>query len=230
MRLRNVLFSILCGACMTLSAHGVDSLSSEVLADGVGMMYVPERSIYEIRKANRERQWQRLIPTHLKLQYAGSIGFMSLGVGWSYGKSNQWETDLMFGFVPKYDSDKNKLVFTVKQSYIPWIVRFGDSDFNFKPLACGVFFSSVLTGDFWISEPDRYPGGYYNFSTRFRANIFLGQRITYFHPREKRTYIQGCSLYYEFSACDADLVTFFGDKCIKIEDILSLALGLKVHL
>ena len=230
MKLRDVLFSLLCGACLTLSAHGADSLNAAELPEGVSVMYVPERSMYEIYKAKFERQWQRLIPTHLKVQYAGSIGFMSLGVGWSYGKSNQWETDVMLGYLPKYDSDENKFVLTLKQSYIPWSARFGDTDFNFKPFVCGFFFSSVLNGNFWTSEPDRYPGGYYNFSSRLRVNIFLGQRITYFHPREKRRYIQGCSLYYELSACDTDLVTFFGDKCIRFEDILSLALGVKVHL
>lgn len=58
----------------------------------------------------------------------------------------------------------------------------------------------------------------------------MGQRITYCRPNEKRTFAQGISLYYEFSACDTDLITCFGDRCIKFKDIISLAIGLKVHL
>lgn len=226
MKWRSAVFSLMVGAAGTLWAQEpADTLSAAQLEKETF-----EPSVYELRMARRMRRWQRLIPSHYKLQFAGSIGLFSLGPGWTYGRSNQWETDLMFGFLPKFESDEAKLVFTLRQSYIPWNIQFGRSDFGFKPLSCGLFFSSVLNDDFWVSEPSRYPGGYYGFSTRLRANIFLGQRFTYYWADDKRAFAQGVSFYYEFSVCDTDLITFFGDRCIKFKDILSLALGLKVHI
>lgn len=226
MRLRNVVFSLLWGAAGLVSAQ--TSPDSSVLSRLDETEFDP--SVYERRKVKRIHRWERLIPSHYKVQFAGSIGMFSIGPGWTYGRSNQWETDLMFGFLPKFESDEMKLVFTIRESYVPWNLQIGHSDYAFKPLTCGLFLSSVLNHDFWVSEPGRYPGGYYGFSTRIRSNLFLGQRITYYRPEAKRTFAQGLSLYYELSVCDTDLLTFFGDKCIKFKEILSLALGLKLHL
>ena len=36
-----------------------------------------------------------------------------------------------------------------------------------------------FSDDFWTSEPERYPRGYYGFSTRIRTHIFLGQRVRF---------------------------------------------------
>lgn len=231
MRLRSVLFSLLFGVACALSAWNGEQEERAV----PGIFLGEEKdsaaaSLYERHMDRRMRRWQRLIPNHYKMQYAGSIGVVSAGPGWTYGRSRQWETDLMFGLLPRFESEEVKLVFALRQSYVPWDIRLVDYDFSWKPFSCGLFFSSVLNHNFWVSEPERYPGGYYGFSTRLRANFFMGQRITYCRPNEKRTFAQGISLYYEFSACDTDLITCFGDRCIKFKDIISLAIGLKVHL
>lgn len=188
------------------------------------------RSVYARRMEKRMKRWQRIIPSHYKLQFAGSIGVASLGAGWTYGRKDQWETDLMLGILPKFESNEGKAVFTLKQSYIPWNVRLGHSNFTFKPFTVGLFFSSILNDEFWAGEPDRYPSGYYGFSTRVRINLCMGQRFTYYIPEHKRTHARGVSLYYEFSACDTDFCTFFGDRCIKFRQIVSLALGMKLHI
>ncbi len=231
MRLRSVVFSLLgCVASVVSAQDAVSSVPADTLLLSASVPEVAELSVYERRMIKRMRRWQRLIPRHYKMQFAGSIGVVSLGAGWTYGRSDQWETDLMFGFLPKFESEEAKIVFTVRQSYIPWKIALGDRGFAYRPLSCGVFFSSVLNHNFWVSEPGRYPGGYYGFSTRLRANIFAGQRIGYYRPDDKRVLAQGISLYYEFSTCDTDLITCFGDRNVKFKDIISLAVGVKVHL
>ena len=45
--------------------------------------------------------WNSLIPNLSHLQYAGDIGMISMGMGWDYGKHNQWETFLIFGITPR---------------------------------------------------------------------------------------------------------------------------------
>lgn len=65
----------------------------------------------------RYEGWERMKPTHVKMQYAGGMGVLSTGVGWDYGKRRQWETDVLLGYLPaKYASDF-LLTLTVKQNY-----------------------------------------------------------------------------------------------------------------
>ena len=220
MRLSVVVFSLCLAWCRPLALSGQDVESRPDSA----------RTRYEKMMTRRMEAWRRLIPDHYKWQFAGSIGVVSLGTGWTYGKKQQWETDLFLGFLPKFESDRHKVVFTVKQSYVPWRLRVKESPWVVQPLSCSFFLSSVLNEKFWTREPDRYPKGYYGFSTRIRANLSLGQRIMFDIPDVSDWLVQEVSLYYELGACDTDLCTFFGDRTIKFKDILSLAIGLKVHI
>ncbi len=78
---------------------------------------------YDRRVHRYRRHWEALIPTHTKIQFAGNMGLLSFGTGWDYGRRNQWETDVFFGVLPKYDSKRTKLTFTVKQNYLPWSLQ-----------------------------------------------------------------------------------------------------------
>lgn len=220
MRLNAVLFS-LCLICLCLPVRAQHAETERQDSTPTRYMKMTER---------RMAAWQRLIPDHYKAQFAGSIGMVAAGPGWTYGKKLQWETDLLFGFLPKFESEHNKLVFTVKQSYVPWRMRIGKSAWVVQPLSCSLFLSSVLNEKFWTREPDRYPKGYYGFSTRIRANLSLGQRIMFDIPDVSDWLVQDISVYYELGACDTDLCTFFGDRSIKFKQILSLALGIKLHI
>lgn len=184
---------------------------------------------YERLMTRRTERWQRLLPDHTKAQFAGSIGIGALSIGWTYGKKEQWETDIFIGFLPKFESESHKAVLTLKETYLPWRIRIAQSDWVIQPLTCSFFLSSILNNKFWTREPDRYPKGYYGFSTRIRANLSLGQRIMYDLPDVSDWWFQDVSLYYELGACDTDFCTFFGDRSIKFKDILSLSAGIKLH-
>lgn len=124
--------------------------------------------------------WERLLPTHVKAQYAGGMGFLSAGYGWDYGRKCRWETDMMIGVLPKAYSDRTHMTFTLKQNYIPWSIRCGER-FAVEPLSCGIYMNFISGEDFWIREPDRYPGDqYYNFTSRLRFHLYVGQRFTFY--------------------------------------------------
>jgi len=184
---------------------------------------------YERRVEKYRSQWDKLIPTHQKIQYAGGMGLISLGVGWDYGKNDQWETDVFLGFLPKYSTKENKITFTVKQNFIPWDNRINKL-FSYEPLACGLYINTIFNGDFWVSEPDKYPNGYYSFSTKMRFNIFLGQRITLHLPPDKRFFSRSVTAFYEISSNDLYLVSAFGNSSLKPTDYLRLSFGLKFQL
>lgn len=186
-------------------------------------------SRYNRFNERRERVWETLMPDHAKLQFAGSIGMFSGGVGWTYGRKKQWETDILIGFLPKFESEKAKAVLTLKESYIPWKVRLKHSQWYLQPLSCSLFMSSVLSGEFWAREPDKYPNGYYGFSTRIRFNLSMGQRVAYVLKDPDNWWFNEVAAYYELGACDTDFITFFGDRTIRFYQILSLAIGMKLY-
>lgn len=186
-------------------------------------------SRYDKRVHRYRNHWESLIPTHTKLQFAGNMGLLSLGTGWDYGKRNQWETDIFFGILPKYQSNRTRITMTLKQNYIPWSRDLG-KQFSLEPLACGMYFNTVFGSEFWTNEPDRYPKGYYGFSSRVRIHIFLGQRLTYDIPPRFRLGARAVTFFYELSTCDLYVVSAFTNKYLKPKDYLSLSFGLKMQL
>jgi len=177
---------------------------------------------------NYRAGWGILIPEYAKLQYAGSMGFLSLGGGWDYGKRKQWETDLFIGFLPHYSTSKNKITFTLKQNYIPWKLDVG-SKFIIEPLTTGLYLNTIWGRDFWVKELEKYPNSYYAFSSKIRINVFVGQRITY-KFKEDREIFKSATFFYEVSTNDLYLLSAVNNSYLKPKDYLVLSLGLKVQM
>lgn len=172
--------------------------------------------------------WERLTPTHVKLQFAGGIGIVSAGFGWDYGRKCRWETDVLLGYVPKFDSRSGHATFTVKQNYIPWSIACTPR-FAIEPFTCSVYVSVITGQEFWTRIPERYPTrSYYSMPTKLRAYLSLGQRFTWYF-REKRK-MRCLTAYYELGTCDYYIVTKLSNKYIGLTDIFSLSLGLKLQL
>ena len=169
--------------------------------------------------------WTSLMPTYTKVQYAGGMGLVSYGFGWSYGNNKQWETDAFLGFIPRYSSDQSKFTMTLKQNFIPWRKKLNET-WTFEPLECGIYFNTVFSDEFWTKEPDRYPKGYYNFSTRVRTHLFIGQRLCFNIPDKKRFLSRSITAFYEISTCDLYVVSAFTNH-LSPNDYLRLSFGLK---
>ena len=206
----------------------VDSLRSqkeiEQVADSL------EMSRYERRMKRYRSFWQSLQPSQFIMQNAGNMGLLSFGLGWNYGKRNQWETHLLFGWIPKYKGHSVRMTMTLKETYIPWNKRLGE-EWRLEPLTVGLYANTVFGKAFWRSQPSRYPDKYYQFlSTRVRLNVFLGQRITVIIPNNKRKFVKSMTAFYELSTCDLYIRCMFQDSSVKLKDIVGLSLGLKMQI
>lgn len=171
--------------------------------------------------------WRRLKPTHAKLQYAGGMGMFAAGTGWDYGKRCQWETDFLLGFLPKrYAGENARFTFTVKQNYIPWSISI-DEHWAVEPFYCGLYMTTITGEEFWKREPGKYPNKYYNFSTKIRPYIFIGQRFG-FSP--SHDLLRNVSAYYEVSTCELYIVSKATNRSLRMKDILRFSFGIKVQL
>lgn len=181
---------------------------------------------YDRRVHHYRRSWSALLPTQSVLQTFGNMGLFSLGVGWDYGKRGQWETQLLFGLIPKFDSSHAKVTMTLKENYIPWSTNLGKG-WAFEPLECGLYFTTVFGKDFWTKQPSKYGSGYYPFSTRIRPNIFLGERFTKEIPSNKRKFVKSLTFFYELSTCDIYFMRFYRNGSAGFWDVFGLSLGVK---
>lgn len=187
--------------------------------------------------------WRGLIPSHTKLQLAGGVGTLSAGVGWCYGKRDQFETDFLIGHIPKYSSDKSRATFTLKETISPWEIDFSPkgllSDLSFAPLRFGVYANATFGDDFWTFEPGRYPDKYYKFSSGWRFHLFIGEELTLhlnrnksrkysrnLHDREESN-VRNLSFYYELHTYDLMGISAFTNKELKFWDVMSLSFGIK---
>ena len=182
------------------------------------------------RRMERYRSaWQSLIPTQFVVQNAGNMGLFSLGVGWNYGRRKQWETHLLVGRMPKYRSTRGKMTMTLKENFIPWRISVGRG-WDVEPLTTGLYLNTVFGHEFWEHQPSRYPDKYYEFmSTKFRLNVFLGQRITKTVPNNRRKFIKSITAFYELSTCDLYIRSMIQDSNVHLNDIVDLSLGVKLQ-
>lgn len=90
---------------------------------------------YDARIERYVAGYSALIPKYAKVQFAGSIGLASVGLGWDYGKNGRWETDVLIGVVPRLESNRAKMTFTVRECLVPWDIPIRQSAFQFRPAA-----------------------------------------------------------------------------------------------
>lgn len=198
-----------------------------VLISGLISHSLLAQDLYQKKIDRYKSGWEKMIPRYSKLQYAGSMGMLSIGTGWNYGRDH-WETDIWLGLVPRYSDRHAMVTFTVKQHYIPWNIALGHK-YSIAPLRCGLYINTLLDRDFWIKNPDKYPKGYYTFSTRIRSHIFAGQSITRNLNKENRLW-KSISAYYELSTCDLYLISRITNRYLKAKDYLSIGFGIKLQI
>lgn len=215
--------AFLCAVAMTLSAVSV--CGAQDAPDSLAYRKKIEAELkYEHRMDRRADFWSKLVPDMWAVQFAGGLGMISAGLGWDYGKNKQWETQIMLGFLPKRYNYHSYWTFTLREFFVPWRLKINDS-WSVRPLTVALSVNSILHGDFWMSEPDRYPKGYYGFSSRMRFHLALGQRFTFSIPKYKRFLSKEVSLYYEVSTCELYVRQKILSGSIPLKDILMLGVG-----
>ena len=205
------------------------ALPTEAQTDTTAADTLPVAPKYERRISRYRLAWQSLIPTQFILQNAGNMGLLSLGIGWNYGRRDQWETHLLVGRMPEYRSTRGKMTMTLKETFIPWRIDIGKG-WDVEPLTTGLYINTVYGHEFWKSQPNRYPDKYYEFmSTKFRLNVFLGERITKTVPNNRRKFIKSITAFYELSTCDLYIRSMIQDSSVHLNDIVGLSLGVKLQ-
>lgn len=171
------------------------------------------------QQSAKHRWW----PDHVKLQYAGGIGFLSVGAG--YENKKQWlEGDLYYGYVPESIGGVSIHTLTGKLSLFP-LPAIGQG-VQWKPLSVGVLVSHTFGKQYFGFTPANYPYDYYSFPTSFHAGAFLGGQI---NKVIKEKTIQQLGLYYEVLTFDKEFISYLNNRSsLEFSDVINVGVGIKV--
>lgn len=163
---------------------------------------------------------------HVKLQYAGSIGFMSAGIGRSLFEE-KLETDLLLGYLPESIGGDRIWTTALKATFAavrPMPVKAVD----WQPLRFGLQLSYTFGEQYYIVEPrSKYPRGYYGFPTALHLYLYGGGQVDLNRVRKLSRY----SVYYEVGTSAEYLVSYIQNpKYLGPGKIFNLALGLRMRI
>jgi len=167
-----------------------------------------------------------LLPDYAKLQYAGGIGFMSAGVGYTF-VHQRIDATFFYGYVPKGiaidDLSSVSLQFTAK------LIRIRISEnYQLLPLNFGWFIHHTFGSEYWINLPSHYPPEYYWWSPGRNAGIFIGGELkTKWLAR--KTPASGIAIYARIGTRGLYLASKVGNSSILITDIIELGFGIALY-
>ena len=176
----------------------------------------------QLAAQEKEREINRwYIPDYFKIQHAGNIGFMSIGLGYEW--ANCIKSDFIYGYVPQYRGNATIHTFTIKNTFE--IYRFElFQNFNLSPIA-GFSLSFEPGENSFMKVPEKYPEGYYG-TNSFYSCLNLGFS-TNFKFKDERNF-SGLDIYCELNTLGDYLYYNIIAQEDKDDIIFSMALGVNV--
>ena len=172
----------------------------------------------------QENSRSKILPDHIKVQYAGNIGYLSVGAGYTSKKEKLTE-DLYYGYVPKSKGGLATHSLTAKLTWSPFMILKGHS-VHVKPFSIGVLVNYAFGKQYFSFSPDKYPFDYYKFPTSFHIGIFEGGEA--FIPLNRVKGFREIGLYYELVTIDRELISYVNnDRALDLDDVFHLGLGIR---
>jgi len=176
-------------------------------------------NIKDTENDSAKRKWY--LPRDTKIQYAGNIGFMSVGA--TYYLAKDWyRVSLMYGMASGRHEVETLNTVALKNTFL--IKKFKIKDFTIAPTA-GLSINVGSTHNTYRKLPEHFPDDYY-FQNKIHFAPFFGAIV--YHPLPFKT-ITGMDFYFEMGTMDNYLLEAIRTDYVKYTDIWNLALGLSFY-
>lgn len=170
-------------------------------------------------------RYKKLLPDYVKLQFAGGIGFLSTGIGYTFF-DHRLDVSFFYGYVPEYftadDLHSISLQLTAK------LFRFKLKNTEILPLNIGWFAHHTFGNEFWVTLPDNYPDDYYWWSPGRNAGVFIGGEIKT-KLFANKTPASGTAFYARMGTRGLYIASKFENSSIPVSDIIELGFGIAVY-
>ncbi|RDC63918.1 hypothetical protein [Adhaeribacter pallidiroseus] len=171
-----------------------------------------------------KRKWY--IPNQATLQFAGNIGFVSAGLGYSL-RQDKINLDFLYGFTPGFEAQTSIHTLTGKFTYTAWNKQY-TSGYNWEILQFGSSISYSFGPQFYTALPKHYPDGYYFWTTSFRLVPFMSTALgKTTSGKLAETGIKRVKAYLEVGTHDLAVLSIVTNKALNPWDIVSFAVGSK---
>lgn len=166
---------------------------------------------------------RNIFPDHTKFQFAGNIGFFSVGFG--YLSFNDYlNTELLYGQVPSFISG-SKSIHKITLKNTVHLYKFTVKTLTLSPIA-GVAGSMELGQNSYRILPKHYPSGYYG-TNSLHATFFGGLNLHKKFDQSKN--VKGMDFYGEIGAVDTILWYTVKSETLKLKNILGIAVGVNIY-
>lgn len=167
---------------------------------------------------NNEKR-KEIIPDHVKLQFAGTIGMVSVGAGYEWAH-HKLEGDLYYGYVPAWAGGVDIHAVTAKLTWLPVSTEY-DNKIRVDWIKPGLLLNYAFGRRYHLFSRTKYSFVYYGFPTAAHIAVFIGGGVS------KKKF----GLYYEIGTTDRDLASYVTNTgAIPLTDIINIALGAKLRL
>jgi len=170
-----------------------------------------------------------LVPDAAVVQFAGSIGYLSGGIGYDLFKNQRGSLDLSYGYVPKSKGGELNIV-TAKFAYRPFVIKLKDWG-KIYPINPGFFATYTFQKELsFIFNRTRYAKDYYYWSEALRPHLSFSNEV----ELDAGKLIPGSgfkaiSVYTEFNTNDYYLINYLQNtSTLSLPDVFQLGLGLKL--
>ena len=117
----------------------------------------------------------KFLPDYVKFQYAGGIGFISTGAGYTFF-NDKLDVSFFYSYVPYLFSDDD--LHSVSFQFTSRLLHYNLSEnIEVLPLNIGFFIHHTFGNKYWIRQPAHYPDNYYWWAPGRNAGLsaaFLG--------------------------------------------------------
>jgi hypothetical protein len=166
------------------------------------------------------------VPDFAVVQYAGSIGYFSAGMGYNVFKSRA-RLSTHFGMVPESRGGRLNVA-SVKLFFNPTTLTVWNR-VRMNPIDVGLIGSYNYGESFETKWPEGvHPKGYYWWNPALRAHLGIESSVTY--EFRKGHSLRAITGYIEYNSNDLYLISFIQNiKTVRLWDIIKLGTGVRIH-
>lgn len=171
-------------------------------------------------------QFRKFLPDYVKFQYAGGIGFVSTGVGYTFF-NEKLDVSYFYSYIPHMVTEDD--LHSVSLQITSRLLRYNLSEnAEVLPLNIGFFVHHTFGNKYWIKQPAHYPDNYYWWAPGRNAGLFIGGEIKT-KLLSNITPASGTAFYFRVGSRVLYLVSIVGNSEIPLHEVLEFGFGLAIY-
>lgn len=170
------------------------------------------------------QQRHGLLPDYLNMQYAGSVGWLSVGIDYDI-LHEKGRLGARYGYIPKSQGGPLSLVST-SFFYEPWTIPL-TSQLSLNPVEVGVKMSYHFGDRFYTQLPSRYPEGYYWWKSALRFHLATQTAVTWKLADPNK--IKSVTGYVELNTNELYLVSYIQNtRALRLSEVIKAGVGVRL--